>query len=319
MPKTRERGSDMHALTMENVTKHYGQTVVVNDLSLTVKPGRVTGFLGPNGAGKSTVMKILLDLASADHGRAAIGGSRYRLLRDPVRTVGAILESNAFHPGRSGRNHLRILADGSGISKTHVDDLLQLVGLANAADRHVGEYSLGMRQRLGLAVALLGNPPVLVLDEPGNGLDPGGMRWLRDLLRSRAVNGDTVFVSSHLLAEMEQLADDLVVIHQGGLVTTGTVSDLRTAATSVSVRTPLPEPLGALVEAAGGNVQVGDDGGLPVRGLSATEIGDRAHAAGIALHELFTRTGSLEELFLTWTGNDAPREPGAMDEEGVSA
>lgn len=299
----------MHALTMESVTKHYGQSVVVNDLSLTVKPGRVTGFLGPNGAGKSTAMKVLLDLASADHGHARIGGSRYRQLRDPVRTVGAILESNAFHPGRSGRNHLRILADAAGIPKGRVDELLQLVGLADAADRNVGEYSLGMRQRLGLAVALLGNPPVLVLDEPGNGLDPGGVRWLRDLLRSRAANGGTVFVSSHLLAEMEQLADDLVVIHQGGLVTTGTVADLRTAATSVSVRTPSPEPLGVLLEGAGGTVEVREDGGLLVRGLTAAEIGECAHSAGITLHELVTRTGSLEELFLAWTGND---------EEGVS-
>lgn len=299
----------MHALTMDSVTKHYGQSVVVNDLSLTVKPGRVTGFLGPNGAGKSTAMKILLDLASADHGHARIGGSRYRQLRDPVHAVGAILESNAFHPGRSGRNHLRILADAAGIPKGRVDELLQLVGLADAADRNVGEYSLGMRQRLGLAVALLGNPPVLVLDEPGNGLDPGGVRWLRDLLRSRAANGGTVFVSSHLLAEMEQLADDLVVIHQGGLVTTGAVADLRTAATSVSVRTPSPEPLGVLLEGAGGTVEVREDGGLLVRGLRAAEIGECAHSAGIALHELVTRTGSLEELFLAWTGND---------EEGVS-
>ena len=300
----------MHALTMDSVTKHYGQSVVVNDLSLTVKPGRVTGFLGPNGAGKSTAMKILLDLASADHGRAMIGDSRYHQLRDPVRTVGAILESNAFHPGRSGRNHLRILADAAGIPKGRVDELLQLVGLADAVDRNVGEYSLGMRQRLGLAVALLGNPPVLVLDEPGNGLDPGGVRWLRDLLRSRAANGGTVFVSSHLLAEMEQLADDLVVIHQGGLVTTGTVADLRTAATSVSVRTPSPEPLVALLEGAGGTVEVREEGELLVRGLPAAEIGDRAHTAGIALHELVTRTGSLEELFLAWTGDD---------DEGVSA
>ena len=299
----------MHALTMDSVTKHYGQSVVVNDLSLTAKPGRVTGFLGPNGAGKSTAMKILLDLASADHGHARIGGSRYRQLRDPVHAVGAILESNAFHPGRSGRNHLRILADAAGIPKGRVDELLQLVGLADAADRNVGEYSLGMRQRLGLAVALLGNPPVLVLDEPGNGLDPGGVRWLRDLLRSRAANGGTVFVSSHLLAEMEQLADDLVVIHQGGLVTTGAVADLRTAATSVSVRTPSPEPLGVLLEGAGGTVEVREDGGLLVRGLRAAEIGECAHSAGIALHEFVTRTGSLEELFLAWTGND---------EEGVS-
>ncbi|MEX0763136.1 MAG: ATP-binding cassette domain-containing protein [Dehalococcoidia bacterium] len=311
-----EEEGHMHALEIDNVTKHYGKTVVVKDLSLTVQPGRVTGFLGPNGAGKSTTMKILLDLASADSGQATIGGKRYRDLHDPVRTVGVVLESNAFHPGRSGRNHLRILADASGIPSGRVDDLLQMVELAGAADRKVGGYSLGMRQRLGLAVALLGDPPVLVLDEPGNGLDPGGVRWLRDLLRSRAAEGNTVFVSSHLLAEMEQLSDDLVVIHLGRLVTSGTVSDLMMAATVV--RTPSPEPLRALLESIGGTVQVSDDGALLVRGLPTAEIGDRAHVAGIALHELTTQSGSLEDLFLGWTGDNASGELYSNDKEAVS-
>ena len=166
-------------------------------------------------------MKILLDLASADHGHATIGGTRYRDLPDPARTVGVVLEPNAFHPGRSGRNHLRILADGAGIAPARIDEMLEMVGLAHAADRHVGAYSLGMRQRLGLAAALLGDPPVLVLDEPGNGLDPQGIRWLRDLLRARAAAGGTVFVSSHLLAEVEHLADEVVVISHGRLVATG--------------------------------------------------------------------------------------------------
>jgi len=198
----------MLPLTIDHITKHYGKDVVVDDLTFTVEPARVTCFLGPNGAGKSTTMKVLLDLATADHGRCTIGGLRYRDLPDPARTVGVVLEPNAFHPARSGRNHLRTIADGAGIGRPRIEHVLDAVGLTHAADRHVGGYSLGMRQRLGLAAALLGDPPVLVLDEPGNGLDPQGIRWLRDLLRERAASGGTVFVSSHLLAEVEQLADD---------------------------------------------------------------------------------------------------------------
>jgi len=304
----------MHALEIEHVTKSYGHTVVVEDLSFTVEPGRVTGFLGPNGAGKSTTMKILLDLASADRGRAAIGGTRYRELRDPVRTVGVVLE-HAYHPARSGRDHLRILADGAGIPKARTDDMLELVGLADVAGRHAGAYSLGMRQRLGLAAALLGDPPVLVLDEPGNGLDPQGIRDLRDLLRSRAANGSTVFVSSHLLSEVEHLADEVVVINRGRLVATGALSELRQAGTSV--RTLSPEPLAGILEAAGGAVQVRADGTLVVRGLPIAEIGDRACAAGISLHELSAQSGSLEDLFLGWTSNEQPSEPDRAEREVV--
>jgi ABC-2 type transport system ATP-binding protein len=296
----------MYALEIEHVTKRYGHDVVVEDLSFTVQPGRVTGFLGPNGAGKSTTMKVLLDLAAADRGRATIAGTRYRELRDPARKVGIVLEPNAFHPGRSGRNHLRILADGAGIAKARVDEMLELVGLADAADRHVGAYSLGMRQRLGLAAALLGDPPVLVLDEPGNGLDPQGIRALREMLRSRAADGNTVFVSSHLLAEVEHLADEVVVINRGRLVATGALSELQHAGSSV--RTPSPEPLTKILRAAGGTVQVRADGDLLVRGLPIAEIGDRACSAGIALHELAPQSGSLEELFLSWTGSDRPRD-----------
>jgi ABC-2 type transport system ATP-binding protein len=298
----------MHQLTMQNVTKRYGRATVVDHLSMTIAPGRVTGFLGPNGAGKSTSMKILLDLISADEGHAAIGGTRYRDLRHPIRVVGAVLESNAFHPARSGRDHLRVLADGAGIPLGRVDELLELVELGHDADRKVGGYSLGMRQRLGLAVALLGDPPVLVLDEPGNGLDPGGMRWLRDLLRSRAGEGHTIFVSSHLLAEMEHLADDLVVIDKGALVTNGTVSELLTAATSVMVRTPAANRMLTVLESAGAIVQHEHDGSLLVRGLVAAEIGDRAYAADIPLHELASHAGSLEGMFLSWTGSAARRE-----------
>lgn len=295
----------MHELTMQNVTKRYGRTTVVDHLSMSAMPGRVTGFLGPNGAGKSTSMKILLDLIAADEGRTAIGGQRYRDLEEPISVVGAVLESNAFHPARSGRDHLQVIADGAGVRKRRVDELLELVELSHDADRKVGGYSLGMRQRLGLAVALLGDPPVLVLDEPGNGLDPGGMRWLRDLLRSRAGNGHTILVSSHLLAEMEHLADDLVVIDKGALVTTGTVSDLLTAATSVLVRTPAPERMQMALEPTGAIVQQERDGSLVVMGLPSAEIGERAYAAGIPMHELASRSGSLEDMFLSWTGSAA--------------
>ena len=292
----------MYTLEFERVTKSYGHEVVVDDLTFTVQPGRVTGFLGPNGAGKSTAMKILLDLAKADHGRATIGGTRYREMRDPARTVGVVLEPNAFHPGRTGRNHLRILADGAGIESRRITEMLEAVGLTHAADRHVGGYSLGMRQRLGLAAALLGDPPVLVLDEPGNGLDPQGIRWLRDLLRERAAAGGTVFVSSHLLAEVEHLADEIVVLSHGQLVATGTLSELQQVGTSV--RAVSTDALTHLLTAAGGTVLAGGEGQLMVRGLGIGEIGDRAFAAGIALHELSPQAGSLEELFLEWTSND---------------
>lgn len=291
----------MHPLEIEHVTKRYGRETVVKDLSFEVRPGRVTGFLGPNGAGKSTTMKILLDLASADRGRATIGGTRYRDLRDPARTVGVVLEPNAFHPGRSGRDHLRILADGAREPQERVDEMLVLVGLEKAAHRKVGAYSLGMRQRLSLAAALLGDPPVLVLDEPGNGLDPQGIRWLRDLLRARAAADSTVFVSSHLLAEVEHLADEVIVINGGELVASGAISELRRASTLV--RTPSPEPMTTVLEAAGGIVHA-RDGVLVVSGLPIDEIGDRAYGAGIALHELSSQSGSLEELFLDLTGTD---------------
>jgi ABC-2 type transport system ATP-binding protein len=304
----------MYTLEFEHVTKRYGHDVVVDDLTFTVRPGRVTGFLGPNGAGKSTAMKILLDLAKAEHGRATIGGTRYREMQDPARSVGVVLEPNAFHPGRSGRNHLNILADGAGIDHSRIAQLLEDVGLTHAADRHVGGYSLGMRQRLGLAAALLGDPPVLVLDEPGNGLDPLGIRWLRALLRERAAAGGTVFVSSHLLAEVEHLADEVVVIDHGQLVVTGALSTLQKAGTSV--RTTAPDRLTELLERAGATVHTGSEGELIVRGVEISEIGDRACAAGIALHELTPQAGSLEELFLDWTSTDTTHINGA-DSTGV--
>lgn len=293
----------VHTLDIDHLTKAYGGTPAVTDLTFTVEPGRVTGFLGPNGAGKSTTMKVLLDLASADAGTATIGGRRYRDLDDPAGTVGVILEPDAFHPARTGRNHLRVVCDGAGFPHARVDEVLGLVGLADAADRRAGGYSMGMRQRLGLAAALLGEPDVLVLDEPANGLDPQGMRWLRDLLRWLADEGRTVFVSSHLLAEMEQLADEVVVINRGRLVTTGRVAELRQSGTVV--RSPDLSRLADALEQAGAEVVRRPDDSLVVHGVETAEVGDTAHRLGVPLHELSDQVGSLEELFLGLTDDRA--------------
>lgn len=297
--KTRP-GSRSYPISIEHVTKSYGDSAAVDDLSFVVEPGRVTGFLGPNGAGKSTTMKILLGLAAATSGRATIGGVAYGELPDPTGTVGASVESDAFHPGRSGRNHLRILADATGTPLERVDEVLELVDLSAAANRHAGAYSLGMKQRLGLAAALLRDPPVLVLDEPGNGLDPQGIRTLRNLLRSRAAEGNTVFVSSHLLGEVEQLADDVVVVNQGRLVTQGPLAELRQSASLV--RAASPHALQSALEEAGGIVENGQPDTLVIRGLSLEQIGEQAFRAGIALQELSPHTDSLEDRFFAWTG-----------------
>jgi ABC-2 type transport system ATP-binding protein len=297
------------ALEVESLTKSYGDTTVVDRLTFTVQPGRITGFLGPNGSGKSTTMKMLLGLASADNGRATIGGIPYRDLPDPARTLGVVLEPNAFHPGRSGRNHLRIQAEAAGIPTTKVEEVLQSVDLSpEAADRRVGTYSLGMKQRLSLALAILGDPPVLVLDEPGNGLDPRGIRTLRDNLAARAADGDTVFVSSHLLSEVELLADDLVVINKGRLVAEGAISDLRTK--TALVRSTAPAELAIALEHIGGKVKSRDEDALVVEGLSTAVIGEHAHQEGFVLHELTLHVGSLEEMFMTWT--DDPSADSSM-------
>lgn len=290
-----------YPIFIDHVTKSYGDGApVVDDLSFVVQPGRVTGFLGPNGAGKSTTMKILLGLASPTSGHATIGDTAYGELVNPTAIVGASVEADAFHPGRSGRNHLRILADATDTPVERVDEVLDLVELSAAANRRAGTYSLGMKQRLGLAAALLCDPPVLVLDEPGNGLDPQGIRTLRILLRSRAAAGNTVFVSSHLLGELEQLADDVVVINQGRLVTQGSLSDLRHSASLV--RASSASELRVKLEAAGGIVEKGEPGALVVKGLSLGEIGDQAFRAGIAVHELSHHNDSLEDRFFAWTG-----------------
>lgn len=311
MSATQSSVRPSYGIEVEQLTKRYGGRAVVDDLSFSVQPGRVTGYLGPNGSGKSTTMKILLGLASATAGQATIGGRGYRELADPAGTVGVLIEQDAFHPGRSGRDHLQILADVAGVPAARLSEILVLVGLgAEAADRRVGAYSLGMRQRLSLAAALLCDPPVLVLDEPGNGLDPQGIRTLRDLLRSRAANGDTVLVSSHMLAEIEHLVDDLVVIDEGRLVTTGSIADLRQAASLV--RTPSPGELQQVLESAGATATIEGNDSLIVSGLPIDEIGERAFAARIVLHELSTHAGSLEDLFLAWTSDSDADNPSAQ-------
>jgi len=312
--RRREGEAEPFAIEVQHLTKRYGKRTVVNDLSFAARPGRVTGFLGPNGAGKSTTMKVMLDLAAAESGQVTIGGSSYRDLPDPSATVGALLESNAYHPGRSGRNHLRILADASGIDVGRVDEVLALVGLDDAANRRVGAYSLGMRQRLGFAGALLGDPPVLILDEPANGLDPKGIHEMRDLLRARAAKGNTVLVSSHLLGEVELLADDVVVVSRGRLVTSGALSELQEEATLV--RASDPDRLHQLLEREGAVVERQEEA-LIVRGAPTAEIGQRAFDAGIVVFELSPHTGSLEERFLQWTGTpDQPSVGGTEEGSG---
>lgn len=310
------RPVDGLTLEVEHVTKRYGRNVAVDDLSFRVEPGRVTGFLGPNGSGKSTTMKVLLDLAAADQGHASLGGIRYRDLADPATTVGVVLEPNAFHPGRSGRKHLAILADTVGIPGARVDEVLELVGLSSAADRRVGAYSLGMKQRLSLAGALLGDPPVLILDEPGNGLDPQGIRALRDLLRARADAGHTVFLSSHLLGEVEQLVDEVIVLNQGRLVTGGTLHELQRAA--IKVRCAAPEVLADALRTAGAVVQHADGDLLQVRDMAIEVVGEVALRTGVALRELTPDTSSLEDLFLGWTGTGSPMSVPTSAREGSS-
>jgi len=267
----------------------------------------VTGFLGPNGAGKTTTLRCLLGLVEPSAGHAWVGGRRYRELENPLQTVGAALEAASFHPGRSARDHLRFLAQAGGIPASRVTDVLRIVGIEEYADRRVGGFSLGMRQRLGLAQALLGDPGVLVLDEPANGLDPAGIAWLRGFLRSLAAEGRTVLVSSHVLSEVQQTVDEVVVIARGRLVTQGRLRDLEAAKASVLVRTPERSRLAAaLTEARVGTTVVEDgDSGLAVHGWSTDDVGRLAFAAGVELHELSNQPGDLERLFLDLTSEVA--------------
>ena len=296
------RGSDEAAIEAVGLTKRYGSITAVDDLSFRVRSGAVTGFLGPNGAGKTTTLRMVLSLARPTAGYATVVGRPYKKLDDPVRTVGANLEVAGAHPGRSGRNHLRSLAAMAGLPRGRVEEVLRLVELEDAADRRFGKYSMGMRQRLGLASTLLGDPAVLVLDEPANGLDPRGIRWLRDFLRAMAGEGRTVLVSSHVLAEVAQTVDDVVVIHKGRMVTQGPVSQL-TGSGSVRVRTPQAAELSAALERAGLAVTPQGDGVLLVAAPDAAQVGELAFHAGVPLHELTPLSTSLEEAFLALTSD----------------
>ena len=295
-------------IEVEGLTKRFGSTLAVDDLSFSVEPARITGFLGPNGAGKSTTMRAILGLVRPTAGSTTILGRPYRDLDDPVGRVGVLLETFDAHPGRSGRNHLRVLAVAGGIPRTRVDEVLALVDMREAARRRVKGYSLGMRQRLGLAAALLGDPEVLVLDEPANGLDPQGIRWLRDFLRGLAGEGRTILISSHVLSEVAQTVDEVVIIHRGRLVRQAAMADVEAmAAGSTTVRSPEAARLGALLFAAQVNVH-DTDGGLAV--AAAPElVGEIAAANGIVLHELSVERATLEEVFLELTGE--PGERGA--------
>jgi ABC-2 type transport system ATP-binding protein len=294
-------------LEISRLSKQFGAVRAVDDLTFSVAPGVVTGFLGPNGAGKTTTLRCLLGLVEPSAGHAWVGGRPYRELENPLQTVGAALEAASFHPGRSARDHLRFLAQAGGIPASRVSDVLRIVGIEEYADRRVGGFSLGMRQRLGLAQALLGDPGVLVLDEPANGLDPAGIAWLRGFLRSLATEGRTVLVSSHVLSEVQQTVDEVVVIAHGRLITQGRLRDLEAAKASVLVRTPERSRLAAaLTEARVGTTVVEDgDSGLAVHGWSTDEVGRLAFAAGVELHELSNQPGDLERLFLDLTSEVA--------------
>ncbi len=296
----------MAAIEINGVSKRFGRVQAVSDLSFEVAAGRVTGFLGPNGAGKSTTLRMLLGLVHADGGTATFDGRRYGDLDHPSGEVGAVLEDASFHPGRSGRNHLRILAAAGSHPAGRVDDVLEEVGIAAAADRRVKGYSMGMRQRLAIAAALLGDPDVLILDEPANGLDPPGIRWIRGLLREQAECGRAVLVSSHLLSEVAQSVDDVVVISHGNLRASGTLDSVLGSADGPETRVRSADDgrfAGAL-EAKGMSVGRDSGGGLVVRGATTEQVGREANEARIALTELVAVSRSLEEAFFALTEED---------------
>jgi ABC-2 type transport system ATP-binding protein len=281
-------------IVVSGLTKTFGLVKAVDNLSFTVETGTITGFLGPNGAGKTTTLRCVLGLVTPTSGKATIGGQSYAQLHIPPKKIGALLEASSFHPARTARNHLRVYCHASGIPTKRADEVLELVGLTAAANRKVKGFSMGMRQRLGLAGALLGNPKVLILDEPANGLDPEGIVWLRQLLRHLASEGQTILVSSHVLSEVEQTVDRVVIINKGTLVRQGTLDELS--------------------EHHGHAVLVDKlaDGALRVSGLDAAEVGHLAFVGQVELHELTTERGDLEKIFFALTGNGGPAEGGTQ-------
>jgi ABC-2 type transport system ATP-binding protein len=303
-------------IEVRDLRKRYGPTVALDGLSFTVQPGQVTGLVGPNGAGKSTTMRVILGLDSADHGSALIGGQPYTSLRSPIRHVGALLDASAIHPGRRARDHLLWMAHASGIAKRRVDEVIELVGLSSVARRRAGGFSLGMRQRLGIAGALLGDPPVLMFDEPVNGLDPEGIRWIRGLLRRLAAEGRAVLVSSHLMAELEGSADHLVVIGRGRLIADTSVLDLLTAASGgrVAVRTTAQSEAITVLAQEGATVNMTDHGMLTVTGLSAERVIALLNDRELPFSEVSSHRATLEEAYLDLT-RDAGEFSAAVDVE----
>ncbi|MFF5218142.1 ABC transporter ATP-binding protein [Micromonospora sp. NPDC000442] len=295
-------------IVVSGLTKRYRNVLAVNNLSFTVEPGRVTGFLGPNGAGKTTTLRMLLNLVTPTAGGATIGGQRYPDLADPLRHVGAVLEASSAHKGRTGINHLRVICAAAGLPKERADQALDLVGLTPAAKRKFKGYSLGMKQRLGIAAAMLGDPRVLILDEPANGLDPEGIRWMRGFLKGLAAEGRTVLVSSHLLSEMQLLADDVVIIAAGQLVRQGPVEQVigsMAQGVRVRVRTPQADALTAALKDGPATVENDGQGALLIGGVDAPTVGRAALAAGVELHELTTERPDLERVFLELTAGKA--------------
>jgi ABC-2 type transport system ATP-binding protein len=292
-----------HSISVEGLTKRYGEVTAVEDLSLTVRPGAVTGFLGPNGAGKTTALAAIVGLIKPTAGSVLIDGVPVGSASPGARKLGVHIESSGAHPGRSARDHLRSLTALAGLPRRRVDDVLAIVGLEDAADRRVGTFSRGMCQRLGLASAVLGDPEVLVLDEPLDGLDPQGIRWLRTFVRARAAAGGTVLLSSHVLTEVAQTVDDVVVIHKGRLVHRGAIGELTGLGRgAVVVRTPMPERLVAAAGRAGGRVRLQNAGGrLLIEGLDVARVGELAHAERVILHELAVQGASLEQVFFSLT------------------
>jgi ABC-2 type transport system ATP-binding protein len=299
------------------LTKRYGSTVAVDRLSFTIRAGVVTGFLGPNGAGKSTTMRMVLDLDSPTSGQALLGGRPYRSLRHPLRQAGALLDAGAVHGGLRARDHLAWLAASNGLPRRRVGEVLASTGLESVAGKRVRGFSLGMRQRLGIAAALLGDPPILILDEPVNGLDPEGVAWIRGLMRAMAAEGRTVFVSSHLMSEMETTADHLLVIGDGRLIADTPTAELirGSGLGDVLVRSPRSEPLAALLTAQGATVAA-DSGALSVTGLSAEQVSRIAAAHGIPVHELARRQASLEQAYLKLTDGAVRYRAGTTVAEG---
>jgi ABC-2 type transport system ATP-binding protein len=311
-------------LTIEiaGLTKRYGDKVAVNDLSFTIKPGRVTGFLGPNGAGKTTTMRLILGLDYPSAGSVTVHGKPYPELASPMSEVGALLEARAVHGGRSAYNHLRCLAQTNGIPDRRVDEVLAIVGLSDVAQKRSKAFSLGMSQRLGIAATLLGDPEILMFDEPVNGLDPEGILWIRNLMKGLAAEGRTVFVSSHLMSEMENTADHLIVIGRGKLIADCGMDEFiaRSSGLTVLVRTPQPDALARAVTAAGATLIAGGDGGadeLQVRGLSPDRIGDIAFANGVRLHHLAPAKASLEQAFMELTADSVEYHAGVPAHAGA--